>query len=532
MLKKIIILLTITLLNSISYATDIEVHNVKVNELSALIQKLTGEKIIHIGKLGSSKFSMSLYDATNVQILELFHETLSGVNLALIKEDDYFKVVNIYKITKHSPPIVETLDNTIGVVTYISKINKKTAVDVIKALTPLLGEGGKILHQATTSSILITDSTKNIKKLISLINIIQDGYQPLEVKQISVDYADVTKIADEINKLGIKDLKVIADRDNNQIFLHGYRNDIKEATKVAEGMNIQKNKVIIEVLIAEISQSGVSSNGVQIGLGTDYGLGLSAWSNTDTVNLASIITGLTTGELPTLQEGASFGVASRSNSGVNFGIIAQAIKRNGKSNILSTPIINTIDGQEAEFIVGKNVPFVTRMDQGDNPFQSVVREDVGLKLKVKPVVMSDGRIRMSVEQEISSISGSTKLDDIITDKRYLKTVTISESGSLVVLGGLMDKSGSDKMDKIPLLGDIPYLGRLFSFKKEDQDKRKLLIFMKPTVVFPKDKGKSARKLIKNQDNLYKNSIKIDSVDAYSYFNSPEFKSSISINEGE
>lgn len=517
MIKKIFSLLALTAFSLQALATNIEVYNAKVDEISSLIQTLTGEKIIHIGKQGNSKISMVLSNATDKQILELFHETLIGVNLALIRDDDYYKVVNSYKATKYGPPVVENLNASIGVVSYITKIKKKTSTDVMAAITPLLGEGGKVLFQKSTSSIIITDSVKNIKNLLSLIRVIESGYTPMEIKQINVDYADVTKISEKINNLGLKGFKVISDIDNNQIFLHGSKADIAEATKVAEGMNVKKNKVVIEVLIAEISQTGASSNGVQIGLGTDYGIGVSAWDNTDTVSLASIITGLSTGEMPSLKEGGSFGVASRNSSGVNFGMIAQAIKRNGKSNILSTPIINTIDGIEAEFIVGKNVPFITRMDQGDNPFQTVVREDVGLKLKVKPVVMSDGRIRLSVEQEISSISGATKLDDIITDKRFLKTETIAENGSLVVLGGLMDKSDSNKMDKVPLLGDLPYIGRLFSFKNEDQDKRKLLIFMKPTVVSSKTTVAKTQSFLNSQDKLYNTDVNLDTFDGYDYF---------------
>ncbi len=509
-----------------SFALDIEVYDVRVQDMSALLQKITGEKIIHIGKQGNNKISLVLHEATNKELLAFYHETLIGVNLALIKEDDYYKVVSIYKASKYSPPIVKSLKDTVGIVSYIAQLKKKTAPDLMKALTPLLGEGGKAIYQQSTSSILITDSSKNIKKLISLINIIEARYQSLEVKQINVDYADVKKIAEKISKLGIKGLKVIADEDNGQIFLHGTKDDIFEASKIANGMNKQKHQVIIEVLIAEISQTGVSSNGVQMGLGSDYGIGVSAWDNTDTVSLASIITGLATTpqSFPTLKEGLSLGFASTNESGVNFGFIAQAIKRNGRSNILSTPIINTIDGKEAEFIVGKNVPFVTRRDNStDNPFDSIVREDVGLKLKVKPVVMSDGRIRLTVEQEISSISGSTTLNDIITDKRYLKTETISENGSLVVLGGLMDRSDSNNMDKIPLLGDIPYIGKLFSFEKEDQDKRKLLIFMKPTVIVKGVNNPQIKSVLNNQSNLYTADIKVDEFDGYSYLNSKSAK---------
>lgn len=517
MIKKNLILVVSLSLSFFTMAVDLEVHDVKVQQLSSLVQSLTGDKIIHIGKMPSSKLSMVIKDAKKKELLELFHETLMGVNLAIVKDDSYYKIVSSHKVSKYSPPVVESLESSIGVVSYVAKINKHTSADLISAITPLLGGGGKVIYQKSTSSIIITDSVKNIKNLVSLIGIIEDSYQPSHVKTINVDYADVSKISEKISKLGIKDLKIIADMDNNQLFLHGSKADISEASKVANEMNQMKNKVVIEVLIAEISQTGASSNGVQMGLGSDYGIGVSAWDNTDTVSLASIITGISTGEMPTLKEGGSFGFGSKNSSGVNFGVIAQAIKRNGESNILSTPIINTIDGKEAEFIVGKNVPFVTRMDKGDNPFQSVVREDVGLKLKVKPVVMSDGRIRLSVEQEISSISGATKLDDIITDKRFLKTETISDNGSLVVLGGLMDKSDSDKVDKIPLLGDLPYIGNLFSFENEDRDKRKLLIFMKPTVVTNKTPESTVKAVIENQKNLYNVDVDVENFDGYSYF---------------
>jgi general secretion pathway protein D len=279
-------------------------------------------------------------------------------------------------------------------------------------------------------------------------------------------------------------------------------------------MDKVKSRIIIEVLIAEISETKNENAGVQMGFGSEYGIGISGWGGSEVTPIGSLLASLEGDGIPSIPEGGSFGLGSNKNSKFKFGLLVQAIKKNGGSNILSTPLINTIDGVEAEFIVGKNVPFVTGVETGENPFQSIKREDVGLKLKVLPEILHNGEIRLHVEQEISSISGSTKLDDIITDKRFLKTKIMATDGDLIILGGLMDKSGGDNSKKIPVLGDIPYIGSLFRYDGTTDEKRKLLIFMRPRIITNENKDQIMKEVLRNQNLQYSKPLEIYDAESY------------------
>lgn len=168
----------------------------------------------------------------------------------------------------------------------------------------------------------------------------------------------------------------------------------------------------------------------------------------------------------------------------DWGAILQAVSSNTNSNILATPSLMTVDNEEASFIVGQSVPTITGSTTGannDNPYQTVKREDVGIKLKVTPQINEGSGVQLIIEQEVSSISGATAVD-ITISKRELKTVVMADDGETIVLGGLIDEDVQESVSKVPLLGDIPVLGHLFKSTSTTKRKRNLMIFLKPTIV--------------------------------------------------
>lgn len=168
----------------------------------------------------------------------------------------------------------------------------------------------------------------------------------------------------------------------------------------------------------------------------------------------------------------------------DWGAILQAVASTTNSNILATPSIMTLDNEEAEFLVGQSVPTITGSTVGSNnqnPFQTVQREDIGIKLKVTPQINEGNAVQLVIVQEVSSLSGATSVD-IIVNKRELKTTVIAEDGETIVLGGLIDEDVQESVQKVPLLGDIPFLGKLFSSTSTTSQKRNLMVFIKPTIV--------------------------------------------------
>ena len=158
---------------------------------------------------------------------------------------------------------------------------------------------------------------------------------------------------------------------------------------------------------------------------------------------------------------------------------------NTTSDILSTPSLITIDNEEAEIIVGRNVPFKTGQfnDTNNTAFQTLERQDVGVTLRIKPQISDKDRIRLNILQEVSSIDPTvTSSNDTVTSKKSIKTNVVVNNKELIVIGGLIDEKMVEQENRIPLLGDIPILGGIFRNTSQVMEKRNLIIFIKTTIV--------------------------------------------------
>ena len=168
----------------------------------------------------------------------------------------------------------------------------------------------------------------------------------------------------------------------------------------------------------------------------------------------------------------------------DWGAIVQAVSTDTNSNILATPSITTMDNEEASILVGQEVPIITGSQTGsnnENPFQTVERQEVGIKLKVTPQINDGSAVQLTIEQEVSSVSGATAVD-ISVNKRAIKTTVMADDGGMVVLGGLIDEDVQESVSKVPLLGDIPILGHLFKSTNTTKRKRNLIVFIRPTII--------------------------------------------------
>ncbi|WP_119681661.1 type II secretion system secretin GspD [Indioceanicola profundi] len=173
--------------------------------------------------------------------------------------------------------------------------------------------------------------------------------------------------------------------------------------------------------------------------------------------------------------------------GTIFGVIVNALRRDTDSNVLSTPSILTLDNEEASIIVGQEIPVTTGEVVGSdfqNPFRTVERQNVGIELEVKPQIHEGETIKLFIRQEASSILGpvSSSSSELVLNKRELSTTVVVDDGEVVVLGGLIQEDEQLQIDKVPFLGDIPALGRLFSSEGKSKTKTNLMVFLRPTIV--------------------------------------------------
>jgi general secretion pathway protein D len=262
----------------------------------------------------------------------------------------------------------------------------------------------------------------------------------------------------------------------------------------------------VEALIAEVSTDVALQYGIQFagggevgngGLGAGFTQFPSGPGIVETTQAIADAAAGGTGSILPAPPGLNIGILSKKITlpdGTEIrglGALARAFANDTNVNVLSTPNLLTLDNTEANILVGQNVPFVTGSfaqstgtDGSVNPFTTVEREDVGLKLKVKPQISEGGGVKLDIEQEVSSVILATALsaNGPTTNKREIKTSVIVDDGNTIVLGGLIEDSSSDSVEKVPLLGDIPILGELFKFTNRSKKKTNLMVFLRPVIV--------------------------------------------------
>ena len=291
-------------------------------------------------------------------------------------------------------------------------------------------------------------------------------------------------------------------------------------------LDTRREQVLVEAIIVEISDAAAKKLGVQFLIGsTKTGFAATNYSNaspnlltlagaiganelgktTTTVVNGGVTTTTTSTENSnlsnTLQQaavdslmnatGGFGGVATQIGRNGIFGAIINAVRSDTDSNILSTPSVMTLDNQKASILVGQQVPITTgeALSQNfDNQFRTVQRQDVGIKLEVKPQINTGGAIKLFLRQEVSSVAGpvSNNNSDLIINKREIETTVTVDDGEILALGGLLDDNERKTIERIPLLSDIPGLGELFKSRSKSRSKTNLMVFIRPTILRSKE----------------------------------------------
>ena len=285
-------------------------------------------------------------------------------------------------------------------------------------------------------------------------------------------------------------VRIQAHESTNSVVVHGPAELSREMAQIIRQLDIRRAQVLVEAVIAEVSSDRARELGVQWGFGNDSsGVGVInfARGGGGIVNLAAGINSFLEGDIntpPSLSDGATLGGVGRIGS-TQIGLLINALQGDSSSNILSTPSLLTLDNEEAEIVVGQNVPFIVgrSVENSGQAFDTIQREDVGIKLRIRPQINEGNAVRLEIAQEVSQIApGASGAADIITNKRSLNTHVMVDDNQLIVLGGLIDDQMVETQDKVPVLGDIPGLGRLFRYDTANVEKRNLMVFLRPVIV--------------------------------------------------
>ena len=474
----------------------IPVKNVPVRELSPILRQLNDNSgnIVH-------------YDPSNILLM-------TG------------RAANIERLVN----IVRRIDAAGGKTTEIISLKHGSANEMQRILRALNTESGKnkfsgypaIVADEVGNRLIVSGETSRVlrvKNLVSRLDAEQETTGNTRVFYLKYSVAEELKeVLDGVGQTVIAEQSGSRNETtasgNFSINVHDQTNALVVTAQpdimgvmasVIQQLDIRRAQVLVEAIIVEVADGDGINLSMQ--LGSESG-GIMQFQNGQTVPISQIMYGLkqaeptegsvthddqgrpiinpdTPGDWSVLAQALSSvsGAAFTAQIG-DWTALLQAVASTSKSNVLSTPSLMTLDNEEASFIVGDEVPTLTGATSSannDNPFQTIERREVGIKLSIKPQVNEGDAVRLDIEQEVSNINGTTPVD-IIFATRQVKTSVMVGSGETVVIGGLIDENVQESESKVPFLGDIPLIGRLFKSTANTTSKRNLMVFIRPTII--------------------------------------------------
>jgi general secretion pathway protein D len=411
---------------------------------------------------------------------------------------------NIARLTN----IIRRIDTATGDEIEVIPLRHASAAELVRILGQLKGpaqkggpEEAKIVADERTNSLLISgdkSSRLNIKALILHLDTPLDiGGNTHVVYLRNAVAKDLVPVLTGVSQQAIKaankqggqqgsEVNIQADENTNALVITAPPDIFRSLKAVINQLDVRRAQVMVEAVIAEVSHEKTRELGVQWAVDGRAGNNAVGLVN---FNLGTPITAYANLENPPNPIGFNIGLGDLTGANKIVALLS-ALAGDSQTNILSTPTLVTLDNEEAEIVVGQNVPFVTGSytstgtggSTPTNPFNTISREDVGLTLKIKPQINEGDAIKLDVTQEVSSLAPSSAAADIITNKRSIKTSVMIDDGQILVLGGLVQDDLIEQEQKVPGLGDIPLLGWLFRYQRATKVKTNLMVFLHPSIM--------------------------------------------------
>jgi general secretion pathway protein D len=548
--RKIIAILLVWLICSAPVYAEKVTLNLKDADISALIStvaEVTDRNFIIDPRVKGKVTVISSRPMDSDEVYQVFLSILKVHGFAAVPSGEVTKIVPDVNAKQDGIPTASDRSPGRGdeMVTRVVQVDNVAAAQLVPILRPLVPQQGHLAAYPATNVLIISDRANNVERLLTIIRRI-DQVSDSEIEVITLQYASAVEVVRVLTSLkravpGAKGAAaaaggqvLVADERTNSVLLSGDRAsrlrmraiishldtpldaggntdviylryaslvitappDIMRTIKqVISKLDIRRAQVLVEAIIAEVSEDTAKELGVQWAFGgsdNNSPVGIVNFTNSGSL-VSDVINGAADvadgGAFPSIIDNALLGFA-KTNGSFNYLAVMNLLSSDANTNILSTPTLVTLDNEEAEIIIGENVPFVTGSftstganDGATNPFQTIQREDVGLTLKIKPQINEGDALRLEIEQEVSNIADSVAgAADIITNKRSIKTNVMVDDGQVVVLGGLIEEKISESIQKVPFLGDIPFLGALFRSKTADVTKTNLMVFIHPVIL--------------------------------------------------
>lgn len=404
--------------------------------------------------------------------------------------------------------IIGRIDQSVDREVEVVRLRHADAEDLARVLTTLvaatpdptgMGAVASIVADPRTNSLLFGGSAQRRLELRALIGHLDTPVEGLgNAEVIYLRYAMAEELAALLRETQAAEagggpggqarpggnrapeVSIQADPATNALIIRAPPERLREFKAIIAQLDIRRAQVYVEGVIAEVSDTRASELGIQwqTAFGDSGVVGGTSLPGTQAGSINSF-----PGSPVSLGTGLSLGYLS----GGTVRALVRALASDTFVNVLATPTLVTMDNEEAEIVVGQNVPFVTGQFTNnnttpDNPFQTIQRQDVGIVLKVKPRINQGDSVTLNISQEVSSVVPGTTGSDLITNKRAVTTNVLADDGQIVVLGGLIQDDTRERVEKVPLLGDVPVLGNLFRNTRVDVDKTNLMVFLQPRII--------------------------------------------------
>ena len=505
---------------------DVYLRTIQVNGFSALndenfvriVPENEATRDQNSGESGGEFITrvIELKNRSSVELLPLI-KPIAGrqANVSSIASINSLLVVDRKSNVERITEVVQSLDedNTASVtIVDLKNLSSVEAVRILEKLksqnNPTINNFVAISFSASNSVIVSANSiTTNIIKE-TLHQLDDDAISEGSVAVIYLKYADAEEVAGIVSSIASRFISSESEKPivtyhapTNSVVVSSDESNIATIKNLISKLDIRRAQVLVEAIVVELSETAARSLGVetifagaedgeipigitrfQNGTGPDLlGLTGSAIESGDNANFSNIAANSLLNS-----QGIIAGIGRISEDDDSMIAIINAIDADKNSNILTTTSLLAMDNEEASTVIGQEIPITTGESLGSNntnPFRTTSREEVGIKLSVKPQINEGNSVILEIKQEVSGVAGPlTGTTDLITNKRTIETTVLVDNNQIIVLGGLVDEDIQEDIQRVPVLGSIPVLGKLFQSSSESKVKKNLMVFLRPKIL--------------------------------------------------
>ena len=396
----------------------------------------------------------------------------------------------------------------------IIKLDNMSSIEAVRILDKLKTQNNPTINQfvaipfTSSNSVILSANkliTQNVKSTLEALD--KDATADDSTDVIYLKFAKADELAAILNSISstfISDTEgkktiITHHEKTNSIIVSSAEENLKSIKNIIAKLDIRRAQVLVEAIVVDLSESAAKKLGVEaIYTGDDdssipIGVTRFSGSGPDLLAIAGAsddeqdVTLTTTAVSSLLNtQGLVAGFGDMESGENNFVGILNAIAGDTDSNILSTPSILAMDNEPARLFIGQEIPITTGESLGtnnSNPFRTTSRQEVGIELEITPQINEGSSVILNIKQGVSGVAGVAESGfDLITNKREIETTVLVDNNQIIVLGGLIDEDKQEVVSKVPVLGSIPLVGRLFQSSSTSSVKKNLMVFLKPKIL--------------------------------------------------